>query len=222
MRPVRALVFPPKAERYIRRPRLVLSGGRLDSRRWLQPSRERPDSRERVLVGARPVDRRDRHVELAQVHRQLTAVVIPVVEHDRAQERDRAASRRARARRSSCRQFRISVRVVHAAERRLRVGDALVERRHADPPRSPGSDRAELRRLAPARAAAASWRRAPGTIATCSASSPSVRALACGRQPSCVVGNALEHAARRLRLPVRAPAACRRSSSSASSFRELR
>src|SRR5258705_8035578 len=42
---------------------------------------------ERVLVGARAVDRRHRHTDLPEVHGELAAVVIPVVQHDRAQYR---------------------------------------------------------------------------------------------------------------------------------------
>jgi hypothetical protein len=34
------------------------------------------------FVGARSVDRRDRDVEQSQVHRQLTPVMVAVVEHD--------------------------------------------------------------------------------------------------------------------------------------------
>lgn len=39
---------------------------------------------EGILVGARPVDRRHRHIQLPQIHRQLATMVIPVVQHDRA------------------------------------------------------------------------------------------------------------------------------------------
>jgi hypothetical protein len=43
---------------------------------------------EGVLVRTRAVDRGYRDAKLAQVHRQLAAVVIPVVEHDRSQHRN--------------------------------------------------------------------------------------------------------------------------------------
>ncbi len=39
-------------------------------------------SRKGVLVGAGTIDRGNRYVEFTQVHRQLSAVVIPVVQHD--------------------------------------------------------------------------------------------------------------------------------------------
>src|SRR5437867_3151202 len=62
----------------------------------LKPPRPRPrpswsklrsgSRRERVLVGARPIDRWHRHVQQPQVHGQLTAVVNPMVHHDRPDE----------------------------------------------------------------------------------------------------------------------------------------
>src|SRR5262245_4013371 len=42
--------------------------------------------RKRILVGGRAVDRRYRLVEQPQIDEQLTAVVVPVVQHDRANE----------------------------------------------------------------------------------------------------------------------------------------
>src|SRR5687767_10090683 len=44
--------------------------------------------RERILVGARAVHGRDRHVEQPQIDDQLAAMVIPMVEHHRAHEVD--------------------------------------------------------------------------------------------------------------------------------------
>ena len=44
-------------------------------------------SREGVLISARAVNRWDGNIKLAQVYRQLPAVVVPVVQHDRPQER---------------------------------------------------------------------------------------------------------------------------------------
>src|SRR6266550_8779658 len=38
-----------------------------------------------ILVRARPVDRQHRHADLAQIHRELSAMVVPVVQHDHPQ-----------------------------------------------------------------------------------------------------------------------------------------
>jgi hypothetical protein len=54
---------------------------------FLGPVANMRPSGKRCLVRARAIYRRDRHVELAQVYRQLSAVVVPVVQHDRPQER---------------------------------------------------------------------------------------------------------------------------------------
>ncbi len=43
---------------------------------------------EGVLVRTRAVDRGYRDAKFAQVHRQLAAVVMPVVDHDRSQHRN--------------------------------------------------------------------------------------------------------------------------------------
>ncbi len=85
-------------------------------------------SGEWILVRARAVYRGDGNVQLAQIHRQLAAMVVPVVQHDRPQERQ------ARQREH----FTFAVHhpprrhyrsVIHAAENPLRFRDALVERR---------------------------------------------------------------------------------------------
>jgi hypothetical protein len=45
-------------------------------------------SHKRIFISAAAVDHRDRYVQQSQINRQLTAVVIPVVEHDRSEHPD--------------------------------------------------------------------------------------------------------------------------------------
>ena len=45
-----------------------------------------------ILVGARTVDRGHLRADLPEIHRELTAMVVPVVQHDRPQERPDAAA----------------------------------------------------------------------------------------------------------------------------------
>ena len=156
-----------------------------------------PVSRERVLVGARTVDRRHRHAELSQVHRQLSAVVIPVVQHDRSQERDARHAPTAPARRAISRHVAISAASSMPPSSALPWPGSGPAPASA-PPRwsAPGS-----RIAAPGRARATRVRRPPRYRSRRAARARRAScAFACGRHGELVVRHALEHPPRGLRF----------------------
>src|SRR5258708_228000 len=85
-------------------------------------------SSKRIFIRARPIDHRQRNIEKPQIHRQLAAVVIPVIHHDAPREANAGKAHQLPLTPQQT-PVRACPVVSHALQTLLRIADALIESR---------------------------------------------------------------------------------------------